>query len=309
MVPCKSQFPSTKPAQQARRDFCALTVAFFLSRSSLPIILAPTAFCRRKIYTYTLYILEVLIAAAFLSLHIAAADYSTRHYQGNISQRPAKMHGIWKVNLTIRSFVNQTMELVECFTEHNGGTITQLPVTMQPATYRKDIGMWISQRTTLFAESKGLGHAAGRCIFKIAGAGPSDPPSPWYTWCLGHDCDDFYTSAPPASNATGEPHGFEPPTRPKALPPLASAEVGTFQPRASNRRRRRLSARAGRQRGPRQHADDHVCMHAGPGRLRPGLPETRSTRSTGAPVTWGVDFVACWTTLLSCTVDITQKVE
>ena len=131
------------------------------------------------------------------------AGYLTRGVKRDVSQRVASPDAIWNVNLTIRSFVNQTMELVECYAEQAGGSIKHMPRSIPPATYRKDIGMWDSKETTLLAESKGLGHSAGRCIFKITGAQLADPPAPWYTWCLGHDCDDFYTSAPAASNATG----------------------------------------------------------------------------------------------------------
>ena len=145
------------------------------------------------------------VVALLVAIHgVAARREHVRHYKGNVTQLPVS-DGFWKVNLTIRSFINASMDLVECFAEAGGGTITQQPTDLKPATYRKDIGMWISEKTTLTATGKGLGHAAGRCIFKIAGAGADDPPSPWYTWCLGHDCNDFYTSAPPSSNATGAP--------------------------------------------------------------------------------------------------------
>jgi hypothetical protein len=126
--------------------------------------------------------------------------------------------------LTIRSFINETMQLVECFSEHDGGNITHMPTSIKPASFRKDIGMWISQETYMLAESKGLGHAAGRCIYKIAGALVTDPPSPWYTWCLGHDCDDFFSAAPAASNATGA--GCD--TPPGCYQPGVGDNVGLF---------------------------------------------------------------------------------
>ena len=151
----------------------------------------------------------LLIAVAAVSA--APLEQQIRSFEGDRSKLPpADPNALWNVNLTIRSFVNQTMELVECFPEEHGGSITKSATTIPPATFRSDIGMWISQETTLLAVGKGLGHAAGRCIFKIAGAEVTDPPSPWYTWCLGHDCDDFYTSAPGVSNTTKAKGAYQP---------------------------------------------------------------------------------------------------
>ena len=148
----------------------------------------------------------LVVAAGVDKWHDAGMTFARR--SGAAVQRTVGQSEPWHVQMTVRSFLNVSMELVECFSDDKASTITQMPTSLPAAQFRKDIGMWVSSDTVLKATGKGLeGPASGRCIFKLPGV-VTDPPSPWYTWCVGHNCDDFFTGVPtPYEPGLGEDVG------------------------------------------------------------------------------------------------------